>query len=201
MNIGCVIPAAGFSRRFGAADKLTAEVGGTAMIRRVCEAVVASRVAECRVVVRSGADEVAEALEGLSVSFVQNQLADTGMASSIAAGISALGGTVDGAFVLPADMPGMTSEFLDELIARFEAEGGDKIVVPVTALGDQRNPVLWPSAYFQALWELAGEGGAKNFLRSLPEDAVVRVAAADDRVFADVDTQQDLASMRNSSAR
>lgn len=195
MKIGCVIPAAGLSRRFGAADKLTADVGGMAMIRRVSETVVASRVAVCLVVVRPDADAVVPTLLGLPISIVENPFADTGLGSSIAAGIAALDATVSGTFVLPADMPGMRSEFLDELITRFEVEGGAKIIVPVTPEGDQRNPVLWPSAYFPALKALHGEGGAKGLLQSLPE-GIVRVRANDARLFADVDTLQDLADLR-----
>lgn len=195
MRIGCVIPAAGFSRRFGAADKLTADINGVAMIRRVCEVVVASRVAVCFVVVRPEADAIAAALLGLPISIVENHAASTGMASSIAAGISALDATVAGAFVLPADMPGMRSDFLDELIERFEREGGKKIIVPVTPEGEQRNPVLWPSGCFPALRELSGEGGAKSLLQAFRGD-VVRVKAGDARLFADVDTLRDLADLR-----
>jgi molybdenum cofactor cytidylyltransferase len=201
VKIGCVIPAAGFSRRFGAADKLTADIGGIAMIRRVCERVVASRVAVCLVAVRPEAHQVVASLLGLPISVVENPLADSGMGSSIAAGVAALDQTVTGAFVLPADMPAMTSEFLDELIARFEAEGCARIVMPETARGEQRNPVLWPRAYFPALRELAGEGGAKGLLRSLPDETVRRVTAADERIFADIDTLQDLADIRGGSTR
>lgn len=195
MKIGCVIPAAGLSRRFGAADKLTADVGGMAMIRRVSETVVASRVAVCLVVVRPGADAVAATLLGLPISIVENPLTDTGMGSSIAAGVAAFDEAVSGAFVLPADMPGMRREFLDALIARFEAERGAKIIVPVTPEGEQRNPVLWPSANFLALKALHGEGGAKGLLRSFPE-RIVRVTANDARLFADIDTLHDIADLR-----
>lgn len=195
MKIGCVIPAAGLSRRFGAADKLTAKINGMEMIRRVCDVVVASRVQVCFVVSRPAADSVAGALLGLPVSIVENHAAHTGMGSSIAAGISALDATVTGAFVLPADMPGMTPEFLNELIARFEAQGGTSIMVPVTPEGEQRNPVLWPSVYFSALKELRGDRGGKGLLQTLSGE-VVRVEARDARLFADVDTLQDLAYVR-----
>lgn len=194
MKIGCVIPAAGFSRRFGAANKLTTDIDGTAMIRRVCEAVVASRVAVCFVVVRPGAAEIAAALLGLPISIVENNAAHTGMASSIAAGISAFDPTVSGAFVLPADMPFMRAEFIDSLIDRFESEGGTKIVVPVTPEGEQRNPVLWPGGHFPALKELHGEGGAKDLLQTLAADQV-RVEAGDARLLVDVDTLQDLSDL------
>lgn len=196
MKIGCVLLAAGHSRRFGAADKLTAKIGGVAMVRRVSEAVVASRAAVGLVVVRPGARTVVEALRGLPISIVENPSAESGMGSSIAAGISALDLTVSGAFVLPADMPCITPEFLDQLIARFEAEGGNRVVVPVTAEGEQRNPVLWPRAYFAALKELKGEGGAKSLLRSLPEEALL-FEVGDSRLFADVDTLSDLADLQD----
>lgn len=192
MKIGCVIPAAGFSRRFGAGDKLIARIDGTAMIRRVCEAVVASRVAVCFVVVRPGATDIAATLLGLPITMVENSEAHAGMASSIAAGIAALDPAVSGAFVLPGDMPFMRADFIDDLIDRFESEGGNKVIVPVTPEGEQRNPVLWPSVHFPRLKELEGEGGAKSLLESLAGE-LVRVEAGDIQLFADIDTLQDLA--------
>ncbi|WP_090228435.1 nucleotidyltransferase family protein [Filomicrobium insigne] len=189
MKIGCVIPAAGFSRRFGTADKLTAELDGTALVRKVCEAVVASRVAVCLVVTQPAAVNVVTALLGLPVSIVENPKAALGMGTSIAAGVAALDTSVSGAFVLPADMPGMTSEFLDQLIACFASEGGRKIIVPVTPSGEQRNPVLWPAAHFEALKALGSEGG-KKLLDELREQ-VVQVPQSDASLFADVDTPED----------
>ena len=194
MKIGCVIPAAGASRRFGAADKLTAEVGGASMVRRVAGMVVRSQTAACLVVVRPDADEVVASLLGLPLSIVENPLAETGMASSISAGIAALDESIDGAFVLPADMPAMTSAFLDQMIAGFAADGGKRVVVPVTAEGGQRNPVLWPRAYFRALMELEGDGGAKGLVRLLPDEAV-RLETGESSLFADVDTLEDLADL------
>lgn len=195
MKIGCVIPAAGFSRRFGAADKLTAEIDGTALVRKVCEAVVASQVAVCLVVTRPAAVNVVTALLGLPISIVENPQASSGMGTSIAAGFAAFDSSICGAFVLPADMPRMTPQFLNQLIDRFGNEGRNKIIVPVTPRGEQRNPVLWPARHFEALKTLDSEGGGKGLMHAL-QDQIVWVEQDDAALFADIDTPEDFAHLQ-----
>jgi molybdenum cofactor cytidylyltransferase len=62
--------------------------------------------------------------------------------------------------------------------------------------GRRGNPVLWPRAHFPALMALTGDQGARSLLAGL--DDVVEVAAGDDGIFTDIDTPDDLTSIRGS---
>ena len=62
-------------------------------------------IADVVVVTGCEAARIEEALAGLSVRFVPNADWQTGIGSSIAAGVRALGDGVDGALIVPGDMP------------------------------------------------------------------------------------------------
>jgi molybdenum cofactor cytidylyltransferase len=112
------------------------------------------------------------------------------MGSSIATGVSALGATVAGVFIVPADMPLLTAGLLRSLIAAFDRDGAAPIVYPATPDGEQRNPILWPRRFFPKLCALSGAEGAKALLRTLLVESVA--VTGDPAAFADVDTPADL---------
>jgi molybdenum cofactor cytidylyltransferase len=120
------------------------------------------------------------------------------MGASVAAGIAALHTGIDGAFVVPGDLPHLASSLLVRLASALEESGGQAVVFPVTASGDQRNPVLWPRRYFPLLMSLCGPQGGKHLLQHLAESCV-KVRAADDRHLLDVDEIDDLIAARQSA--
>lgn len=193
--LGAVVLAAGASERFGAENKLLADIGGDLLIHNVVREVIGSGIAE--VVVITGWDEarIAATLAGLPARLVYNGNWRSGMGTSIAAGIAALRGNIEGAFVVPGDMPRLTSGLLVRLARAFE-EGGRRVVVfPVTAGGDQRNPVLWPRCFFEKLMTLSGPQGAKGLLQS-PGVARIGVPIEDEATLEDIDTFDDLQRMQ-----
>ena len=118
MNIAAVLLAAGASNRFGEKNKLLSDLGGKPLIRRVAEAIVCSGV---EVVVVTGCDRllIERALEGLPLRFAHNLNWESGMGASIAVGVMALGQQVQGAFVVPGDLPFLTSDLIKDLRAVF----------------------------------------------------------------------------------
>jgi molybdenum cofactor cytidylyltransferase len=190
-RIAVIVLAAGRSTRMGATNKLVADIGGTQMVRRVVEAALASKARAVLVVTGHMAPEVSSALSGLDVTLVANPDYATGLASSLKAGIRALPPSCDGAFILLGDMPQIAPEHLNGLVAAFAP---DTIVVPVHA-GRQGNPVLWPARFFPALLQLDGDAGAKRLIGA--NGAHVReVDLGTDAIFADIDTPEALAQLR-----
>jgi CTP:molybdopterin cytidylyltransferase MocA len=147
----------------------------------------------------------------------------TGMGSSLAAGLRALGavapGAADGtaglngadgapgsalsaraaeaAVIALADQPLVGPEAVRRLIAAYE--NGASVAIAAYH-GQQRNPVLiarehWPAVLAQA----TGDTGARSFLRSHPE-LVTLVECGDTGSPDDVDTPEDLARVRGVSA-
>lgn len=197
MRVDAVVLAAGASRRFGGGSKLLAEVAGRPLLRRVAEAVAASRAEEILVVVPPDAGGLREALAGLPLRVVENLHHAAGMGASIASGVRALDPACEAALIVPGDLPGLTAQLIDRLIAVLEADPGRPIVYAATAAGAQRNPVLWPRRHFHRLAALAGEAGGKAILAEQTHETRA-VPVADESQLADVDTPEDLAAFLGS---
>jgi molybdenum cofactor cytidylyltransferase len=167
-KIGAVLLAAVCSVRFGASNKMT------------------------------GYDQrlIERALDGLQLRFAHNPDWSKGMGSSIAIGVSALDSNLDGAFIMPGDMPLAPTTLLEQLIEEFVQTQGASIIFPATASGAQRNPVLWPRRFFGLLTSLTGSEGGKGALNALAECRKA-VLVADDSAFTDIDTAEDLALARS----
>jgi molybdenum cofactor cytidylyltransferase len=193
-NITVIVLAAGRSTRMGAANKLTADIGGTPMVRRVVEAALASGASPVLAVTGHQAGEVRAALAGLPVAFVDNPDYAAGLSTSLKAGVAAVPNTAEAALVLLGDMPRITSAHLDRLIAAFAAEEGAAIIVPTHA-GRRGNPVVWSRAYFAEMLQLEGDAGAKR-LMAAHASRVREVDLGTDAIFVDVDTPEALAEVR-----
>lgn len=129
---------------------------------------------------------VAAALAGREVVLVYNPDFAQGMASSLRAGLSALGSEHDGVVVLLGDMPRVRAEHVRRLLAAFERAGPDTICVPEHE-GRRGNPVLWPARDLDTLRRLSGDVGGRQLLEAAHE-RVLHVAMPDDAVLFDVDT-------------
>jgi molybdenum cofactor cytidylyltransferase len=193
-RIAAIVLAAGRSTRMGAANKLLADIGGVAMVRRAVEAALASRARPVLVVIGHQAAEVGAALSGLGASLVANPDYAAGLSSSLKAGLRAVPAECAGALVMLGDMPRIAQRHLDALIAECGAGNGDPIVVPVHE-GRQGNPVLWPRRCFPDLLRLDGDAGAKRLLAVHAAD-VREIDIGTDAIFADVDTPDALARER-----
>jgi molybdenum cofactor cytidylyltransferase len=191
-HIGAVLLAGGASRRFGADNKLLARVGGAPLIAKVAREILAGDVEELVVVTGAEADAYRDALDGLDLRFVHNPDWDAGLGSSVAAGAAALSPALDAAFVVPGDMPSLDTCIFVRLIAAFRDAPHISIVVPVTAAGAQRNPVLWPRRHFPKLAALSGDKGGKPLLDTLADERL-DVAFDDEAPFLDIDTADDYA--------
>jgi molybdenum cofactor cytidylyltransferase len=194
-RVAAIVLAAGRSTRMGPANKLLADIGGTPMVRCVVEAALASLARPVLAVTGHQGSGVAAALSGLDVTLVANPDYATGLSSSLKAGVRALPEGCAGVLVILGDMPRITPEHLDKLIAAFRAERGVPIVVPVHQ-GRQGNPVLWPARHFSALLQLEGDAGAKRLIAANPGD-IREIDLATGAILADVDTPEALQRERD----
>lgn len=192
--LGAVLLAGGASRRFGADNKLLAEIDGVPIVARVAREIAAGGVSELVVVTGAEHDAYMTALSGIPARFEANRDWADGIGSSIAAGVRALSDAPQGVFIVPGDLPNLSADVLRRLGSAFAEAGGRRVIVPVTAEGSQRNPVLWPRHLFAQLAALSGAKGGKSLLDSLGE-ARVDVAFDDESLFADIDTPDDYARL------
>ena len=110
------------------------------------------------------------------------------MASSLRVGLAHAAHSA-GALALLADMPGVTSAILDQLIEAFNRAPDRAAVAPVYQ-GRRGNPVLLGRRLFPRLALLKGDEGARRLLGST--EGVLEIAVDDKSVLADIDTREDL---------
>ncbi|WP_338811397.1 nucleotidyltransferase family protein (plasmid) [Agrobacterium leguminum] len=182
--------AAGRSSRMGkaGASKLLAEFDGIALVRRSAQVALGSTADTVIVVTGHHRLEIEAALDGLGVECVKNPIFEHGMATSLAAGIIRCGALgADAVLVMLADMPGLTSDDLNRLIAAFCIADGE---VVVRAMGDGKpgSPVILPKSLFEAVVQLEGDVGARRIIEtsSLP---IVYVEIGE-AALLDVDTPE-----------
>ena len=185
--------AAGASRRFGEDNKLLAQIDRRTLLERIVNVLTIAGIANIVVVTGHDRAGVEAALRGRPVRFVHNASWETGMGSSIAAGVAALDADVIGCFIVPGDVGLLPPHLVSDLAAAFQDHKHDCIVYP-TAGGEQRNPVLWPRRHFSALLALPPDKGAKALLQLVASECVP--VLADAAAIGDIDTPADLQAAR-----
>ncbi len=197
-RIGAVILAAGQSSRYRAADpsaasKVVATLDGKPLVRHVAEAALAARLDPIVVVTGFAREHVENSLEGLNVRFVHNAAFATGLASSLKAGVAALGTGVSGVAILLADMPMINGELIAALARAFAADTKASALVPVRH-GQRGNPVFISEKLFGEIAKLEGDAGARPLLKGRSD--VLEVPVDDEGIAFDVDTPEALERFR-----
>ena len=184
-NIGALVLAAGFSRRFGG-SKLDAPLAdGRPIVNHTLDA-ISSTFDEVLIVSRpdSGLD-----LEKWPVT--QFEAAEQGMGASLAWGISRLPAW-DGCLVCLADMPFVQPRTYRLLAAKLTP---GNIVIP-GHMGRRGNPVGFGRRFFAELAELDDERGGRKIIRRHEVD-VLEIPVEDPAVLMDIDTPADLSRFRS----
>ena len=193
-KIAAIILAAGKASRFRAADpcaatKVVALFQGEPMVRRAARAAVDAGA--CPVIVVTGCepDAVGAALEGLTVSIAHNEHYESGIASSLIAGIAAVPEDIRAAFIMLGDMPLVDAALLQSLAKAFDADPQADAVIPVYD-GQRGNPVLLARSLFERAAQLKGDEGARRLLRD-PALRIIEVKAGAAAAL-DIDTPDGL---------
>ena len=185
-GVSAIVLAAGGGSRFGG-GKLLAKLGGQPIIETVLDNLREAPVDEIIAIVGADAERLRKICERYSVRIVANEEWERGQSTSVLAGLRVSGGRA--AVVLLGDQPFIGAEAVGRLVAAF-AEGA-KVAV-ATYGGKRRNPVLFSREVWPLLEaELAGDEGARSFLRRHPE-LVVEVPCDGVGDPVDVDTREDL---------
>ena len=193
MSVAAIILAAGRSTRMGS-NKLLEELTGKPLVRHVTNAALASKAHPVIVVTGHQQERVEAALDGLDLAFVPNPDFADGLSTSLKAGIAALPAEVEAVVVLLGDMPLVSSEAMNDVIAAFEASP-DKIAAVPVYQGEWGNPVLLSRSLFGAVAALQGDAGARKLLNGRAGE-VLEVPVTSDAILIDLDTPEALAKAR-----
>lgn len=182
MSLGALLLAAGQSRRFGAQDKLLADLSGAPLVSHAARLLDRPQIAHRIAVVSS--DAVAALLGGMGFA-VAMQAPGQPQSASLAAGIAALRSRgADRALILLGDMPFLQAGDIAALLAL----PADR---PASAWAQDAPcpPAVFPESWFDRLSGLTGDRGAGALLRDLPPEGRLALPA---QHLRDIDRPQDL---------
>lgn len=184
-RIATLILAAGSSTRMGSVKQLLPLKGAT-LLGAVIEKVQASETDEIFCVLGANNSEIKASIEGYKIEIIINPYYETGLSSSIVAGINNLiPKNFDAVLITLGDQPLIHTEYFGRLINTFKKTPENIIA---TEYNDSLGvPVIIPKLYFKNLLRLKGDKGAKEFLNSHSE---IIKSFKSDSLF-DVDTKED----------
>lgn len=126
------------------------------------------------VVLGANLNRIVPVIEKLDIKIVYNQQWESGMGSSISAGIHKLNEDFPdacGALITLIDQPLVTSEHLQNMCSGFQP-GNKQIMVSQSTSGWKGVPTLFDRFYFDELKNLKGEEGAKMITQKYPESII-----------------------------
>ena len=192
MRIAGLVLAAGGGSRFGG-PKALALLRGRPLAERAVALLREGGCAPVHIVLGAQAERAMASLDLGDAVVVTNPGWQSGIGSSLRAGLAALPETADAAVVVLVDQPLIGAEAVRRVIAAHRA--GAAIAV-ATYGGHLGHPVLLPRTAWADVAELAqGDTGARAYLRRHPE-LVTEVACDETGSPADVDTAEDLAALQ-----
>lgn len=189
-DIAALVLAAGAATRMGRLKQLLPYGGGTLAGYAAAQAIEAG-FSPVVVVTGAQSEAVQEAVSIRPVEFVFNPDWQTGMGSSIAAGVQHLcDRPFVGVAILLADQPLVTANHLRQLVRAFR----ERCVQAVTAEyhGTVGVPAIFRRDLFPRLLSLPGDAGARYVLRD-PQVEISRFSLPEAAV--DIDTPADLSAI------
>lgn len=194
-GIHALVLAAGGSSRFGSPKQLV-RIDGRPMLHTVVSRATEIAGSQVTVVLGAHARELAPLLSHSTAAVVVNRDWESGMASSIRAGVASLGGAAEGLLVLLADQPAVTAEDLRRLLLAWRRHTDG--IAAATYAGTVGVPALFPRWAFSELQQLRGDRGAQLLFRR-HVDRLTRVPMSTAGV--DIDRPEDLLMVEAAARR
>ena len=183
---GCLVLAAGASRRFGSPKLLHTMADGRPLIQHTLQAICKSGL-EVVVVHKPNDTALINALTPFNITLVENnaEAPNSGMGTSIAAGVAATPHW-QGWLICLSDMPFIKTETYKQLATCLQHH---PMVIP--CLGNQKgHPRGFQHSHRQALLNLKGDQGPKQLIQSSNDTYFLPVE--DSGVIQDIDRPEDL---------
>lgn len=189
-RVSAVVLAAGRSVRMGEAKQLM-RVGERGMLERTLGNVRAGNVDEVILVLGFSAESIRRALPAAlleGVRIVVNEKYESGMASSLRAGLAAVSPALDAALIVLADQPFVRPETMGSIVERYR-ESNAAVVVPFYR-GLRGNPVLLNRSVFAEAMALEGDVGCRAIFARHAEE-LLEVDVEDAGILEDIDSRED----------
>ncbi len=185
LSIGCVIMAAGNSKRFGD-NKLLSLYKGKTLIKHTLDAVPYEDLYKVCVVTQY--DDIKKLALSYGFIPVENNRPEEGISRTIRLGTENLMQECDAILYLVSDQPRLKKESIKSLIAF--SRNHPKNIIAASFNGKRGNPCIFPKKHFPALCSLKGDTGGSAVIRSNPDELLLFEVSKNE--LQDVDTREDL---------
>lgn len=196
-RVSAIILAGGYSMRMKQFKPLL-PLGNSTVIENTINVFKRSGVCDITVVIGFRANDLKNLLDSIGVKWVYNQNYQEGMYSSVVAGVSSLKADRSGFFLLPADMPLVKKETIEELLRVYNSTEYD-IIYPIYK-GKRGHPPLISASLFPAIKNWDGCGGLRALLSNYQQVAT-QVEVIDENILNDMDTPEDYINLCKSYNR
>lgn len=184
-EMAAILLAAGRSERFGADDKLLADLGGKPLALHAASMLAGLGAGQLIAVCRSANGALAQALGAMGFAIVVNPQPERGLSTSLACGVEqASRSSARAALLCLADMPFVTAAHIAQLTARW-----DEVSAPVVAStnGDAAMPpAIFARAKFAQLQSGGGDRGGRGLIAGAP------LVEASTKELTDIDRPRDM---------
>lgn len=189
MNLGCVVMAAGGSRRFGA-NKLLQLFQGRPLYQWALEAIPAAEFSSVCMV--TGYEPVASLARRMGFRTVWNNRPEEGVSRTIRLGVEELM-DCQGILFMTADQPLLTAASISRLTAAFRER--PQGIAAAACQGKRGNPCLFPQRLYPELLALQGDVGGSAVIRAHGE--LLHLVEVPPLELADCDTAQALQELEH----
>ena len=182
-----IVLAAGYSSRMNGFKPLL-PLGETTVLERIITLFQDAGVSDIRVVVGYRADDLLPLLRKMEISYIVNEDFETGMFSSVVAGVKGLEKSVDPFFILPVDIPLIRPWTIHLLFQAYQGKSG-KIIHPCFQ-GKRGHPPLISASLAAKITHWGGHDGLRGALAQFEADAI-QIEVPDENILFDMNTQDD----------
>jgi molybdenum cofactor cytidylyltransferase len=190
--IAGILLAAGTSSRMGS-NKMLFELDGESVLRGAARRAIAGGLSPLIVVLGHQRERAEQELAGLPCQVAFNPDYEEGITSSLRAGLAVLETpetsepAVEGAMVMLADMPYVTSEMIAAMIARYRGSRAPLVVSDYE--GVHAPPMLYDKGLFEELMAMTETGCGKQVVKRHRHEAEVLAWPAE--ALSDLDLPED----------
>ncbi|MGD1935450.1 MAG: nucleotidyltransferase family protein [Candidatus Phaeomarinobacter sp.] len=183
----CIILASGFSRRFGAKNKLLSPFKGKPLAAHCAALAAALPVHTTLGIIQPGDRAMADLFGSAGIGLMENPKADAGQGASLSLAVRHIEPLpVTAAIVLLADMPFVSARHIETLVNQI----GESDAAASQHNNVLQPPLLFARSVFPQLRKLSGDRGGKAVLNSLEHVEAVEMNAHE---ATDIDTPEKLA--------
>lgn len=146
-RIAAIVLAAGVGARCGR-NKLLADINGEPIFLKALQAAVKSKASPVFLITGYQAEQMEEYLDKIDVNVIYNSGFRSGIKTSIAMGIKSVPSFCDGAILIPADMPNISINHINNMIKSFKKDKSKQVIMSMYE-GKKINPIIWSKELYE----------------------------------------------------